>query len=559
MPSFDALGPFLKRMEVCLSKLSHQELKHRLLSHARSLSAPQREAFLELLEAKPGPRKPSTSLLDEIDGFVEELESGAYFEDLGWDRNYRVERAFGDESWAPTMDALFAEAARAFLAEDWSVAASAYGRLLGALDLEEAFSGTESPEQMLQTDLTEARIRYFRAVFEAAPPAERATTLRVALDELGSEAWATFDLAAMSDAHELPISDLESFLPSWTATLEAMQLEPDYLGRYRACILAEATFVAEGLGGLARLARAHGDRLSLYFERWLDELIRAGRLEEALDAAREGVERALEEIAAAKLADRLADLARSTGKPDLEVVGCRWAWRKQPSARRFLRLHRSMGSQDPCGYHLATTELEAAGRGEYRLPEHLSFMLKLLAEDLAAVLVTTAKASPVGWTYGSTMGSVAVPFLLVGSSGVEDLPEATVLASLWSDLESRGLHSLPDEEDGLAENVDRRADLTWDPLLRAAIARVLSTPGSCEKALAAATEAVGRRIETIVSGGIATPTRAQPSWRSPSPRRWSSGGIATRRPGGSQGFGRRILATPPSSGSLMPRSSALGR
>jgi hypothetical protein len=42
-----------------------------------------------------------------------ELESGAYFEGW-WACDCKEERAFDDESWAPTMDALFVEAAGFF-------------------------------------------------------------------------------------------------------------------------------------------------------------------------------------------------------------------------------------------------------------------------------------------------------------------------------------------------------------------------------------------------------------------------------------------------------------
>lgn len=501
MPSLDALGPFLKRVEACLAQLSHDELVRRLLSHARGLPARQREPFIELLETRPEPRKQSANLLEQIEAFVEELENGAYFEGWGWDRDYEEERALGDESWAPAMDALFAEASRAFLAEDWDVAASAYGRLLRALDLDEAFSGAESPEVMLDTDLTEARVRYFRAVFESAPPLERATALREAIQELGSEAWATFNLTALGEAAASPLPDLDSFLPSWVAALEALQLEPDYVDRYRARVLAEAAFLSEGVGGLAKLSRAYGDRLSLFYERWLDELIRADRSEEALDAAREGAERALEGIAAAGLADRLAELAWSMGRSDVAELGRRLAWRKQPSAIRFLKLHQSLRSRDPDGHRLSVEEREAASKGEYRLPDHLGCMLKLAADDLEAILAATAKASPLGWTYGSTMGSASVPFLLVGASGAEVLPDGAGLAGLWHDLVSRGLRPDPYSTDWLEEKGDRPLGLTWEPLLRAAITRTVPTPASREKAMNVAREAVVKRIEAIVSGG----------------------------------------------------------
>lgn len=494
----NALSPFLKRVEAVLAQLSHDELKHRLLAHARELPASQREAYLELLASKPQQPKQTTDLLSAVETFVSDLESGVYYDGFGWDREYEGERAFGDESWAPTMDDLFAEAAKAFLAGDWPVASAAYGRLLGALDLEEAFSGVESPEFMLETDLGEARARYFRALYEAAAPAERPAILRDALDDLGPGAWANFDLGAMSDAHEAPLDGLEAFLPSWIALLEAMDFET-HAARYRVRALVDATQQTEGAPGLARLARLHGDRHPLLYERWLDELMRADLREEALDAAIEGAERALEGFEAARLADRYADLAQAMNQPAAEERGRRLAWRKQPESTRFLKLEQSLRQGGSRAQDLAADELKAAENAEYPLPDALQPMLALLAGDLERLLVATAEASPLGWSYGESAGSKLLPFLLVGASGVERLPESPMLASLWHELTSQGLRSSA----ALRESADATHEpgLSWELLLMEAIAQKLSTPQSRLRALKVASEAAMRRIEAIVSGG----------------------------------------------------------
>ena len=54
----------------------------------------------------------------------------------------------GDESWVGAMDDLFAAAADAFLAGDLALARDAYGRLLGAFDLDQevgTFCGPSNP------------------------------------------------------------------------------------------------------------------------------------------------------------------------------------------------------------------------------------------------------------------------------------------------------------------------------------------------------------------------------------------------------------------------------
>ncbi len=497
----DSLGPFLKRVESIMTRLSHEELKHRLLSHARGLSAAHRAAFLEILAVSPAPAKSSSGLLDEIDAFVSELKGGVYFEGWGWDRDYGGERALGDESWAPAMDALFTEAARAFLAQDWSLAASAFGRLLKALALEEAFSGSEYPEDMLETDLSEARTRYLRAAYEAAPSSERARALLDAIHDLGPEAWRAVNLAAMGEACEAPMSDLALFLPAWVTVLEGVRLEPSYMDCDRIRALAEAGFMAEGVQGLARLAREQGDRHPVLYKRWLDELLRVDRRDDALAVAREGAERVIDGVDAATLADRLAGIARAMGRSDIEEYGCRLAWRKDPSSVRFLRLHRARRSSDPDGYRLAVAEVEAARLAEYRLPRKLGFMLDLLIEDLPSLLAATLKAAPVGWSSGSTLSSVSVPFLLVAASGVDKSTECATLSIFWRELTDARMHPEYNIDKGRDENVGEDGELSWEPLLRAAIERLTHPSASRRQALSGAREAAMRRIEAIVSGG----------------------------------------------------------
>ena len=503
--SAPAFGPFMKRVEACLDRLSHDELKRRLRDHAETLSFNEREAFLELFEEEPeAPGSVAENLLEQVDELVSDLESGAYYDGWGWDSELREERPYGDESWAPTMDSLFAEAAKAFLAKNWSLAAQAYGPLLGTFELEEAFSGSAYPEQMLDTDLVEARQRYLRAVYEAAPPAERVKALVQAIADLEDRGWPEFSLQALEETTGTPLPGLDRFLPSWVEELESLTVEPSYLDRYRANALAEAVVRHGGIEGLAKLARGHGDRHPEFYDRWLAELVRADRLEEALAAASEGMERVVDGPASATLADRAASLAERMRRPDLVKRARRWAWRRSPTEERFLRLQPT--TDDPTGHRLACEEIEAAGRGELELPNPLRFRLKLLADDLKTLVAETAKAQPVGWSYGWTLGSVTVPFLLVGASGAGPVPEGTMLAHLWDEVVTGTLRRergwlggalQPDAQSKPVEEVD----LTWAPLVRAAIARTMAHPADRTKALEGARKAVEKRIEAIVSGG----------------------------------------------------------
>lgn len=100
------LGPFLRQLSVRLEALEQGELRRLVLVYAERLNSGERDAFLarfppagETAEAEARQSTGST-LLQDVDQFVERLSSGEYVDGWGWDPDIYDERAFGDESWA---------------------------------------------------------------------------------------------------------------------------------------------------------------------------------------------------------------------------------------------------------------------------------------------------------------------------------------------------------------------------------------------------------------------------------------------------------------------------
>jgi hypothetical protein len=72
------------------------------------------------------------------------------------------------------MDDLLSGAETAFLDRNLDLARVAYGPLLKAFERHaEGFCGPEEPEHMLSTDVSEAKARYLRAVYETTPLSDR--------------------------------------------------------------------------------------------------------------------------------------------------------------------------------------------------------------------------------------------------------------------------------------------------------------------------------------------------------------------------------------------------
>lgn len=257
------LGEFLAVFEQRLAALPVDDLRAALVAHAERLPVRDREAFLAIF---PDPsamvsQMPGSRAVPSLDGarlladFLERVRSGAFFEGWGWDDDLREERAWGDESWVGEMDDQFAAAADAFLAGDLAVARDAYGRLLGAFDLDEevgTFCGPSSPSDMVTTDGPEAVARYLRAVYETTPLPERAEKLYDQYADLGHLASAT-SLHTIADTRRGGLPDLNAFLPAWIEVLT------DQTSGYWACdrqrLLTEATVWHAGTDGLAAVAR----------------------------------------------------------------------------------------------------------------------------------------------------------------------------------------------------------------------------------------------------------------------------------------------------------------
>jgi tetratricopeptide (TPR) repeat protein len=441
-----ALGPFLEQLEERLDRFTHAELQDALRTHARSLRPEERRAFLAILSppkaaAPSAPSAPDTAeesdvaLLDEIGDFIERLEAGEYCHGWGWDSEIGDERAFGDESWADEMDDLFDAAADAFLVGQHALAAAAYGRLLEAFLLDDGpvFCGPAPPEEMVRTDVDEAKARYLRALYETTAPAERAAELLEAVLRLGY-VGSPMDLAALSAADTTPLTDLVSFLPGWLERLQGWRGDPYSRGDQVARLLREAIEISQGADGLAELARTRGEYLA-----WVEALVRAERRDEAIAAGREGLERLPPARTRALLAERVAELAVEDGDALLVLAARRSAWQAEPMTERLVALWRA--ARDTHGHPdgvLAEETAAAHASDSLRERPALACRLWLLAGDYAPALDRFVAAPALGWSHPGHPGPVVLPFLLLIAAGQTTLPPDSALADLWGELDRSG-------------------------------------------------------------------------------------------------------------------------
>jgi hypothetical protein len=333
---------------------------------------------------------------------------------------------------ADEMDWLFSGAADAFVTGDLTLAREAYGRLLSLLQDEgDGFCGPDTPEEMLETDVGEARARYLRALYETAPLPERPERLAEELARLAFVGGGV-TLRQIAEARRPALPDLDAFLPRWIERAEA----DDRLG---VKLLIEAVELERGSAGLAALARERGVREPEIFVAWADVLAGEGRLDSAAAACREALA-ALEPEGEprAVIAERLAELAERQGDGETVLEGRRAGWRASPSRARLLAMVEAAAVLDRVPEVLGA-EADALEQGVTAASPRLACELQLLSGRLAPALVLLEAAPPLSWSGPGHPGPVVVPYPLAAAScGGSPGRDTPLLAELFDDAGAGG-------------------------------------------------------------------------------------------------------------------------
>jgi hypothetical protein len=511
-----ALSPFLKELENRIDSMSHDELKILLMDHAKGLGKKDRSNFLEIFETPPEvmtePEEDAgTALIENIDAFIERLESGAYIDDFhpdedyydSWDHDDYHEHTGGDESWVTEMDDLFSEAAEYFLAADMAVAAKAYEKLLKAFLLEEentVFCGPKNAQDMVNTELLEAKARYFRALYESTPMKDRVNLLFDNMVSLCFVSESNIGLKSIIETRRELLFDLDTFLSLWIEKLEQNHdFERGGLPEMLRWLLREAIIMKEGTEGLAELAKKEGDVHPEAYDDWVTLLLEQKNYEGAIKAALEGFDRIADGSSRASLADRLSEIALKVGDEDLALEARIRAWRSYPSLNRLLSLCTEGNPYETIIEERIKTEFEKFKQGEYSPDNGLKNKLELLAGDYESAIKSLENANSLGWSEGKHPGRIVFPFLLVAGSGKEVPPPDTVMAKLWDEMDKGDWSIYSSHVIRKTDQKDSEDTISYKKLLQSAMLRHPVTEKQQIEYLDIARQIAKKRMAEIVS------------------------------------------------------------
>jgi tetratricopeptide (TPR) repeat protein len=447
------LGPFLKEAEKRIDGLSKEEIKAILLMKAKNLKPTEREFFLAGLT----PRKKAEvvidddTLLSEIDDFVKRIEDGEYSTGWGWDDEIHDEREWGDESWAEDMDELFDRAGELFLSGDMKLASLAYGKLLKAFHMHEEtghFPGQLAPTEMVETDLDEAKTRYLRALYETNDKKERAKIIFEEIEDLRYVGSSDFDIKTVEDALTTKPEDWRQFLEDMKGILLESVLAQNMrvLGYVKNLdMLCSIIFELEGLGGLSRLAKEHGNKLHKVYLVWISKLQEAGKDREAVEAYQQSLNVIPPQThIRAEISDLAALSAKKIKDENVFFEMHKEAFFSSPDIGRLLSLRESAMSSGQLKVMEDVVSFLEEHQGKHSFisnPKELLVQAYILIENYEKMWDVTSKGEPLGWSGSNSSQAGAVPFLMVSSVRGIPLKSDSVIIKVW-----RGKEGYEDEQ-----------------------------------------------------------------------------------------------------------------
>jgi len=402
---------FIEQVQTRLNNFSLKDLRLVILEWATKLPPAKRKEFLRKLILPQNiiindSEGVNEHILEELTLFADQVKDGEFYEGYGWDYEIEDERVFGDESWVEEVETFFIEANEAFRSGNYEIATKIYEVLFSLLsDHAENLPAQYDAEDMIKTDLNEARSCYLRVTYLSSSPHERCERMLNVVKNIQFDIGKSVNLQAMINADMEPIPDFNDFLLSWIELLKKHD-EPHFK-----FLLREAVKLSGGIKAIAEFAQEEGATHPEAFIEWIEELEQEKNYQQMINAAEKGLEKVtgIHAILRAKIAEALAKAGKYVNNLEIQLRGWQEAFYSDPSLSRLLSLLTIADQKD-----IYQEEIEIAINKikTVMVSDNLRAQLHLLAGNYQAAYNSCKNKKALGWTYGSNPKILVIPFFL---------------------------------------------------------------------------------------------------------------------------------------------------
>lgn len=447
---------FLNKVQEQINSYSPDTLRAIFLEWARNTRPSKRGEFLVNI-AKICPPKinkiiePDDELIEEIRELFKKVENGDLCDGWGWDHELHEERDWGDESWAYEVDEFFSRARDSLPAGHYKLAEKAYELLFDILGMGEEsghLPGNPDSEEMLDTDIDEARACYLRSVYLASAEDQRPIRMEECFQRFSWSVGDGFNLKSVVNALLDSLPNFSKFLVEW---VKLLQKKNDRTSSY---LLREAVLLSGGVSAIEKFALEHGKRHPKAYLDWINALEKEGKHNLICEAAKKGLDNIPKDYTVrAEVAEKMSYIGKILNDLDMQLTGWREAFFSDPSLSHFLSLI-TIANKRNC----YKSETEAAEKrviellGRERISRHIQIELSDNSEAFASkcllnqIYLLTGKyekafelckdEDSLGWSHGSNVKGLVVSFFLKFLSKYGKDRHTAVLEKTWKEAVS---------------------------------------------------------------------------------------------------------------------------
>ena len=428
------LKEFIAALKARLEKYNHEEIKEIILAQGMAMSPRERIQILdgfvlpEKKERKKKGRKTEEDdnfLLTDIEAFGKRVDKYEFTTGWGWDDEYREERAWGDDSWVSEVDDLFDRIQEFYEAGKYEIARKAFESLLEIYrgGMEEGRLSGYDQDEMIETDMDEAGLKYLRCVYLTKTPPERPNAIWNAISMISFDAK-DLNIHGLINVSTEELPQLEEFGRQWREFLKKQKVSS-----LSTNLLKEAVRLFQGVKGFETLAMEEGEKFPSAFVEWPDALKKENKPEEIIRAASLGLERLPDRLLIrAKIADYLHAAALKLDRKDLIDRSLKEALFADPSLERLLDLLDNARNLEErikiLNEGLVRFQMVQKKKTEERawdlnrspdffereIPGNFELQFYLLKGDYEKAAAQMEKSKSLGWSSGEDPGALGAPF-----------------------------------------------------------------------------------------------------------------------------------------------------
>lgn len=339
------LKTFTQEYNKILHSSSADDLRAMLLGMANKVSSQLRWDFIKKLVPTPSiqdaPRTFETNILDEIASLKKDIL--AQRNELNWEWDASDDSLGEYEKFLQPLSDLFDKVTLLFDAGHYEIAKSAYQKLFAIFEIRVSeCTHIFHVHNIVNTDLDEARARYFCSLYMTSQKKDRVRLLLKAMGKLGNLDYRKRPrLYDMDDVVMDPLPEFSTFLTQWIdATSASLQASHD-------AWLREATVLLHGAEGLETLAKIDGHKRPRAHVEWMRFLIDENRYKEALDAGRTALSQLPEgKPIRAAIGDFMAYCGEELHDKKVQFEGLRVSFDAKPDLSKLIHLYKQVSNLD---------------------------------------------------------------------------------------------------------------------------------------------------------------------------------------------------------------------